>query len=153
LSKFWKRPRSSSLDGPAYHPRPRPEFRRDLATGVHQSRPSSLGRLRIAYAVGLTTVLVVAAGSFGGFGYAATGTEHAAKAAAKVFNAQQHPSKARSARYGVLSDNPSNNEYAGQRCTMYHLLGNGRYIIIEVAGESVPAHLAHGDILIECHPR
>jgi hypothetical protein len=33
------------------------------------------------------------------------------------------------------------------------LLGNGRYIIIEVAGESVPAHLAHGDILIECHPR
>lgn len=155
MSKFWKRPRSSSLDGPAYHPRPRPEFRRDLTTRVHQSRPSSIGRLRLAYAVGLTTVLLVAAASFGGFSYAATGTHHATAVVAKVFKARHHTSKARAARSARYTGfkNPNSNQYAGMRCTVRHRTGNGSYHVIEISGAALPAHLAHGDIFIECHPR
>jgi len=157
LSKFWKRQRRVGLDSdpPPYRPRPRAEFRQALATRVDQSRPSSLGRLRIAYAAGLSAVLLVALGAFGGLGYAATGGKQAAKAAAKVFSKSGNDSSPRAdgqAQFTPLNT-PAENQYRGQRCTIQHRTGHG-FIIIEVAGEAVPAHMRHGDPSpIECHPR
>jgi hypothetical protein len=155
LSKFWNRSRRSAAEGPAYHPRPRPEFSQQLAARVHQSRRSSFGRARLAYAGGLTAVLLVALGAFGGLGYAATGGKQAAKAATQLFSkGQEGKSSAGDLARFKAPETPAQNQYRGQRCTIRHRTGNGRFIIIEIAGEAVPAHMAHGDPPpIECHPR
>ncbi|MCB0297608.1 MAG: hypothetical protein KDI38_19190 [Calditrichaeota bacterium] len=39
-----------------------------------------------------------------------------------------------------------------EKVYILHLTGNGEYILIQVAPNAVPAHLAHGDILVPCAP-
>ncbi len=49
----------------------------------------------------------------------------------------------------ITSDNPDAALKASSKVALYHLTGNGSYVMIHVNENAVPAHLAHGDILAE----
>jgi len=153
VSRFWRRRFRIGAERPAYHPRPRPDFTRALAEEVRESRAGRRG-LRVAFAGGLTVVMLAALAGFGGLGYAANGGRHAANAVKTVFKAEK--SKARSSARGRAAqrETPAENQYRGMRCTILHRKGNGDFVLITVAGEAVPAHMRHGDPPpINCQPR
>jgi hypothetical protein len=147
VSRFWKR---TDLDSerPAYRPRPRAEFARALADDIRTSHRATSPRLRLAFAAGLTLTMLVALAAFGGFGYAANGVKVQAKAVKAVFIWKKSPRKV-----NPYAHTPAHNQYRGMKCMIRHRTGNGEFIIIEVAGEAVPAHQAHGDTVISCRPR
>ena len=73
---FFKRPRSFDLEGElrAGRPRPRPDFISSLATEVRgERRQSRRSSYRIAFAAGLSALILVAMAALGGLGYAAKG--------------------------------------------------------------------------------
>jgi Calx-beta domain len=80
--RFWKRRGGFDLESDlrAIRREPRPEFLHALSARVsEQSGRGRSGSLRVAFAGGLTVLLLVAVASVGGLGYAASGASHAFK--------------------------------------------------------------------------
>jgi hypothetical protein len=90
--KFWKRSREPELEAElrANRPEARESFVANLAGQIEQAgRP---GRVRVtprlAVVGGLATAMLVAAGSLGGFGYAATAAKHIVKGVESILVAK-----------------------------------------------------------------
>jgi hypothetical protein len=76
VNGFFKRARSFDLEGElrADRPRPRPDFLSSLATEIRgERRQSRSSSFRIAFAAGLSALILVAMAALGGLGYAAKG--------------------------------------------------------------------------------
>jgi hypothetical protein len=156
VSRFWKRrrvPFGIGTERPAYQPRARPDFTRALGEQVRESRRAKRPAVRVAFAAGLSVFMLVALAAFGGLGYAADGGRNAVHSVHGLYKAKK--GKARSGRArSAVSETPAENQYRGMRCTIMHRTGNGGFVIIEVAGEAVPAHMRHGDPPpLNCEPR
>jgi hypothetical protein len=83
VKRFWKRFRPLDLEAElrAGRPEPRPELVSLVAARVRESRGSArTGSFRLAFAGGLTAVMLVAFASVGGLGYAQTAVEEAVEA-------------------------------------------------------------------------
>ncbi len=87
MRTFWKR-ESGDLERElrAARPEPRPEFLAALADHVRdEMRPRHAGAFRLAFAGGLTVVMLVALAAVGGVSYAADAAAGAARTLEKVF--------------------------------------------------------------------
>ena len=91
MKSFWKRQDRLERELRADRPEPRAEFMESLESkvaGKAYHRPARPFRLGLAAA--LTVGMIVAVGAFGGFSYAATGVQHAVKAATHVVAPAHH---------------------------------------------------------------
>jgi Calx-beta domain len=114
MKRFWKRePDGFDLEAELRASRPEPgrEFVETLAARVLHERPRSRrGSTRIAFAAGLSGLILVALASVGGLGYAAAGATKAFEAAKDTVN----PSGP-----GTAGHTPSHTQY-GKRCGNPH---------------------------------
>jgi hypothetical protein len=108
----------------------------------------------VAFAAGLSVIMLTALAAFGGLGYAANGGRHVANAVHDVFKAKKGKARGGPHARAAQSETPAENQYRGMRCTIMHRKGNGGFVVITVAGEAVPAHMRHGDPPpLNCEPR
>jgi hypothetical protein len=88
VTRFWKR-RERPLDLEAElrqnRPEPRAEFVGLLVARIRAGARTATGRLRLAFAVGLTLLLCAALAGFGGLDYAAAGGKKFGNSVASVF--------------------------------------------------------------------
>ena len=140
MERFWKR-RNEGLDLEAelraYRPAARDGFVQTLGDHVRASRRSH-ARLRIAFAAGLTALLVAALGAFGGIGYAAAGAERVASTAQRAFGPSSKPAK--------QQQSPAQDQY---KTTICHRTASKKnpWVEITVSNNALPAHQGHGDII------
>jgi hypothetical protein len=144
VTRFWKRDRESrDLEAMLRSSRPEPsdDLLAGIADRIRADRPSRrVGRLRVAFAAGLSVAILTALASVGGLGYAAAGAERAAEAAKKVVVAQNKGGKP------AAQNNASKNQY---KTTICHRTGSATnpFVEITVSNNALPAHQAHGDII------
>jgi hypothetical protein len=168
VSRFGRRQKESDLEAQLRRDRPQPpaELMQSLTERVvGESRRPLRSRAKIAV-VGIPLVaMLVAFGAFGGIGYAASAFKTAVVTAKGVVVApletRKFASIVNNKRNVVNTDKkggdggkPDDKEY-GHKKKMCHHKGPKdkppREVTIEVADSAVPAHLAHGDTLGECH--
>ena len=123
----------------ASRPEPSSDFVQRLAASV-RSRRETGGSLRLGFAAGLTALLLVAVGSFGGFGYAGNGLQSSYKSAKKVFVKAKNPKK--NAPVLQQGGGPAGDQYKRFIC---HRTGSNKnpYVLIQVAESAVQAHVNH----------
>jgi hypothetical protein len=141
MERFWKRREDrSDLEAElrAYRPVARDQFVQTIGDRVRASRRSH-STFRIAFAAGLTTVMLAALGAFGGIGYAAQGAQNAATAATRVFDSSSSKPKAE-------QKSPAKDQY---KTTICHRTNSAKnpFVEITVSNNALPAHQAHGDII------
>lgn len=81
MKSFWRHGDRLERDLRAERPEPRAEFMQALEGKVGKAYRRPARPFRLGLAAALTAGLLVAVGAFGGFSYAATGVQHAVKAA------------------------------------------------------------------------
>ena len=140
--------RSPSLGRELHHERPRPS--EELVTRITRdvSGRSRRPRLNLAFAVALTTALVLAFALTGGIGYAASAVSGGTSAITQLVSAKGH---GKSGNKAEKSQGSSANQY-GHKVLICHIPpGNPQNAhTISVDQSAVPAHLAHGDTLGPC---
>jgi hypothetical protein len=141
VTNFWKRggkPLDLEAELRAARPEPRPEFLLALGDRVRgDAHRSRAGGFRLVFAGALTAVMLVALGSVGGIGYAATAARHAVKSAARIAEPQHRATV-------VSRDTPAASQY-GKKVTFCH---RGKTITVDES--AAPAHLAQGDTPGKC---
>jgi hypothetical protein len=141
VERFWKwREETPDLEAElrAHRPIADDAFVQSISDRVRASRRSH-ATLRIAFALGLTTLMVAALGAFGGIGYAAQRAQHAATAATRVFDSPSSKPKAE-------KRSPAQDQY---KTTICHRTRSAKHpwVEITVSNNALPAHQAHGDII------
>jgi hypothetical protein len=122
----------------------RPELSADFVetlsryVGAHGRRGRLYAWSRVSFAGSLTVLVLGAFASFGGLGYAASGTREAVKAVKHVVA----PSRPQ-----IVVNSAASAQYAQPKVTVCH---NGHTITI--ARAALPAHLRQGDIPGPCPP-
>jgi hypothetical protein len=114
------------------------DFVRPLAQRIAAARPRTglYAASRLSFAGAITVLALGTLISFGGLGYAASGTRDAVKAVKRVV-APTKPTP--------VVDSAASAQYRQKKVTVCH---NGHEITIAEA--ALPAHLAHGDTLGPC---
>lgn len=149
MARFWKRDRGPldlEAELRAGRPEPRPEFVQALGMRVRESGRHA-SSLRIAFAVGLTGLMLVALAAVGGVSYAAGGAHDVWVSAHKVVS-----SHAGSHRVAPKKSS-AKDQYGGQeKVTICHHTGSKKNPTqtIQVSKSAVPAHLKHGDTVGPC---
>jgi hypothetical protein len=120
----------------------RPELSADFVNSLtkHVSARGRRNHLyawsRVSFAGALTVLVLGAFASFGGLGYAATGTKHAVKAVKHVVA----PSRPQ-----VVNKSAAQAQYGQPKVTICH-----KGHTITIAEPALPAHLRHGDTVGPC---
>jgi hypothetical protein len=156
--EFWKRENRDERQLRASLARPPDEFVQKLAGRIdyeHVSRPAR--GLRIAVAGGLTAAGLIVFGAFGGLSYAAK----AVSSATGIPIVKTHQSGPKqpasntpgSAASSVQARSPADDQYGG-KTTICHRTGSKKnpWVVITVNNNSLPAHKAHGDTLVNPNP-
>ena len=149
MARFWKRDRGPldlEAELRASRPEPRPEFVQMLGTRVRESGRRA-GSLRIAFAGGLTALMLVAVASVGGVSYAAGGAHGVWQSAHKLVS--KHSKSHRTAP----AKSSAKDQYGGQeKVTICHHTGSKKNPTetIQVSKSAVPGHLKHGDSVGPC---
>jgi hypothetical protein len=122
----------------AGRPEPSPELVQTLSRQI--GAESRRGRLyvasRLSFAAALTVLMLGTLASFGGIGYAASGTKQAAIAVKNVIA----PSRPQ-----VVHDSAAQDQYGPQKVTICH-----KGHTIRISKSALPAHLRHGDTVGPC---
>jgi hypothetical protein len=139
--RFWKR-ESGDLEAMLRSSRPEPsgDFVTGLADRIRASRPRPrLDRVRIAFAGGLSLMVLAALASVGAVGYATAGAERAILVAGKAVGKN-------GGGQTTAQNNASKNQY---KTTICHRTGSKKkpYQEITVSNNALPAHQQHGDII------
>jgi hypothetical protein len=120
----------------------RPELSADFVdsltkhVGAHGRRNRLYAWSRVSFAGALTVLVLGAFGSFGGLGYAASGTRHAVKAVKHVVA----PSRPQ-----IVNKSAAQAQYGQPKVTICH-----KGHTITIARPALPAHLRHGDTIGPC---
>ncbi len=147
MARFWKRDRGpldleAELRGS--RPEPRPEFVQALSTRVRGSGRRA-GSLKIAFAAGLTALMLGAVAAVGGVSYAAGGAHDVWASAHKLVTTHGKAHRRATAK------SSAQDQYGGQqKVTICHHAGPNKRQTIQVAKSAVPAHLKHGDTVGPC---
>jgi hypothetical protein len=116
----------------AFRPQPRSEFVRALTSRIEKPTVAQQygGPIRLGFAGGLTAALLAALGSFGGLGYAATGTQNEVNAIERVAR-QQGPT--------VVRNSAAQDQYE-PKVTICHRTGSKKhpFVTITVAEKRRP---------------
>lgn len=120
----------------------RPELSADFVeiltkhVGTHGRRSRLYAWSRVSFAGALTVVVLGAFASFGGLGYAASGTKQAVKAVKHVVA----PSRPQ-----IVNKSAAQAQYGQPKVTICH-----KGHTITIAEPALPAHLRHGDTVGAC---
>jgi len=119
-------------------PELREEFVQSLAHRIEATGRStrSYAASRLAFAAAITVLVLGTLASFGGLGYAASGTQDAVKAVKRVV-APAKPTK--------VTRSAAQDQYQPQKVTICH-----KGHTITIAKAALPAHLRHGDTIGPC---
>ena len=122
----------------ASRPEPSPEFVQTLSDqiGAKDRRVPLNVASRLSFAAALTVLMIGTLASFGGLGYAASGTKEAA-IAVKDIVAPSRPQ--------VVHGSAAQDQYGPQKVTICH-----KGHTITISRSALPAHLAHGDFVGTC---
>lgn len=122
----------------ANQPELRDEFVRSLTKRIEASgrRTHLYAASRLAFAGAITVLALGTLASFGGLGYAASGTRTAVTAVKRVV-APAKPTK--------VNRSAAQDQYQPQKVTICH-----KGHTITIAQSALPAHLAHGDTVGPC---
>jgi hypothetical protein len=126
-----------------HRPEPRETFIRELTARISADTPRRPARtLSIAFAGGLTSLLLVALAAFGGIGYAASAAKGVAETAHKVVAPKAQTASSQSA---------AADQYVG-KVTICHRTGSVKhpFVTITISASALQAHLDHGDHLGPC---
>ena len=134
--KWFARQKETELEQALREDRPQPsaDFVRSLSEDVRAARRVRwhAPRLRLAGAVGITTLMLAGAGVFGGVVYATGGGPFGGPS----HHPKPHPK-------------PGDHQYK-EKVLICHKAGHWFRITLFVPRAAVPAHLAHGDRLGAC---
>lgn len=136
MTPFWKRPHGAhdlEAELRANRPGPRPELLASVSARVQGHRRRPTAGLRLAFAGGLSTVLLVGLASVGGMGYAGAAVRGAAQ------NLGWAPIKA------SAPDQTAAGDQYGHKVKVCH---KGKTTTIDA--HALPAHLRQGDKLGAC---
>jgi hypothetical protein len=89
----------------------------------------------------LTVLVFGALAAVGGFGYAASTTQHAV-------NAVRHALKP--SKPAVVRHSAAQSQYGRTKVTICHHTGSGKNVTITISEAALPAHLRHGDTVGPC---
>jgi hypothetical protein len=125
----------------------RPELSTEFVDSLSDRLESARGRgrrytrSRLSFAAVLTALLLGALASVGGFGYAASTTEHAVNAVKHALT-RSKPT--------VVRNSAAHSQYARQKVTICHHAGPTKRVTITISEAALPAHLRHGDTIGPC---
>jgi len=139
LKRFWPRREDEfAREVRANGPELRGEFVRSLTKRVEASgrRTRLYAASRLAFASAITVLALGTLASFGGLGYAASGTRTAVTAVKRVV-APAKPTR--------VNRSAAQDQYQPQKVTICH-----KGHTITIAQAALPAHLAHGDTVGAC---
>lgn len=141
---FWRRePQGLEAELRANRPEPSTDLVRSLSAKIEDDRRRTrlYGLSRVAFAGGLTVLMLGSLGAFGGLGYAASGT----KSVVNVVKRAVAPSRPTTVQRSAAQD-----QYAPQKVTICHHAGPNKTVTITISESALPAHLAHGDTVGPC---
>ncbi len=120
----------------ANRPEPSDEFVRVLAQRLDGGRKRLYAASRFSFAAALTVLVLGSLASFGGVGYAASGTSEAFTSVKQIV---------KSSRPHVVRQTAAQDQYEPKKVTICH---KGKTITI--SRSALPAHLRHGDTVGAC---
>ena len=139
MKRFWSRGEDElGRELRANRPEPSDAFVHSLAKRIRQDGPKTrmYALSRLSFAAAITVFLLGTLVSFGGFGYAASGTRDAVKAVKNAV-APTNPK--------IVKNSAAQDQYKPQKVTICH-----KGHTITVSQSALPAHLRHGDTVGPC---